>query len=775
MIPTDAVDTHVLVDDAPIAILTTTAVGEIAHANRRFTALLGYDLADLVGRSIHELVCSDDRDIGVAERAALLAGAVDSYQVQQRLRLADGTLLWVRRSVSLSRVSETTEQQCIEWIDDISELKRLGHAVGERTKELTLLHALSRRLLRARGDRVQPLLQDLADWFIPAMQYPDITAARIRIGAIEAMSGAFSDTHPTLRAEWTSEDVHAGSVEVQYTQPVPAEDEGPFLKEERALIDSVADLLRVATLSIREAEQRDLAANALRASEARLQVAIEAAQMGTIEWDLPNGRAFISDVTRKIFGFPEGTDSVTILQFRERIHPDDQQMVRTHFRRELAGAPSTELEYRLVMPDGTMKWIMVRARVFFDDDQVAARRSGVVIDVTGRHALEDQFRHAQKMEAVGLLAGAVAHDFNNLLTVIGAASEFAQAEAPPESQLLADIRDISDAVVRARTLTKQLLTFSRRQVVHPRRVELTHVTLATEKMLRRLIDANITLQLHASSDALPVFADVGQLEQVLVNLVVNARDAMPHGGVITISTAEVVVDDAIAELRPELSPGRYALLTVGDTGAGMDEPTVERIFEPFFTTKESGHGTGLGLATVFGIIKQAGGHIFVYSEIGLGTTFRMYLPIHLSEGEFLEEAPPVAPLASVGDETILLVEDEPHVRLLARRILNEHGYVVIDAAAGGEALELARTYPDTIHLLLTDVVMPEFNGRELADMLALDRPGMHVLFMSGYTADALLHHRITESGAPFVEKPFTRSALAQAVRSAIDGKRVSGR
>lgn len=651
----------------------------------------------------------------------------------------------------------------------VSELERLRHAIAEREKELTLLHKLSRRLLGARAQALAPLLQDIADWLPPAMQFPAISSARVRIGTTEATCGEISEAYATLRASWASADAPGGSVEVQYREPSPTFEEGPFLAEERALLNSVADLLRVAVLGMREAAARDRAQQELRVSEDRLQVALLAAQMGTIEWDIPTGIAHISELTRRIFDLPEGMTHATREQFRERIHPDHRLAVREGFERELAGAPARETEFRVVWRDGTIRWVMVRARVAFNSEGVAVRRSGVVVDVTDRHGLEDQLRHAQKMEAVGLLAGGVAHDFNNLLTVIGAAAEFAAIDAPAGTQLQADIQDISDAVERARALTAQLLTFSRRKVVHPTHLDLAAVVGRTEKMLRRLLDATIALTLRHGDSVLPVFADAGQIEQVLVNLAVNARDAMPNGGALTIVTSMVSVDEAVAELRPELVPGQYALLTVSDTGSGMEESTVARIFEPFFTTKEAGRGTGLGLATVFGIVKQAGGHIFVYSEVGFGTTFRIYLPRSTGESELPGTPTPLVAAMSRGVETVLLVEDEPHVRFLARRILVECGYAVLEASTGREALEIAHSHAGVIHLLLSDVVLPELNGREVADTLTSARPDMRVLFMSGYTADALLHHRITESGTPFIEKPFTRSGLSNAARAALDG------
>ncbi len=760
-----------IVESAAIGIALVAPAGELEHVNPRLCEMIGYTRAQLVGKTIVDITHPDDLTIDLALREQLMLGVRDAYQIEKRYVRADGSLLWGKLSVSVVRRADGSVEHVILMVEDTTELRRLNHAIGERIKELNAFYALSRRLLRAGKDSLQDLLQDIADLLPPAFQFPDITQARVRIGTLEARTAGFVAGHPTLRAGWDADDTPPGSIEVQYTAVVPQAAEGPFLAEERAMIDSLADLLLLATVGIREAAERDLAEQALRESEDRLQVALDAARMGTIEWDLRNETAQISEVTRQIFDFPVGTKSVTIPEFRARIHPEHRDQVRQFFRAELAGREGRELEYRLLLPDGVVRWVSVRARVFFNEDGVAQRRAGAIVDVTSRRLFEDAFRHAQKMEAVGRLAGGVAHDFNNLLTVIGAAAEFAQLETEPGTQLHADVQDIADAVQRARSLTTQLLTFSRRQVVRPAPLDLGQMVRGTDKMLRRLIGADITLTLSSASEVVPVFADAGQMEQVLVNLVVNARDAMPDGGAIEISTGSVTVGEIGAAFTPELHVGKYAVLAVRDTGAGMDEETVARIFEPFFTTKEAGKGTGLGLATAFGIVSQAAGHILVQSEVGTGTTFRIYLPATLVEAAADDGTIATSALAMGGDETILLVEDEPHVRLLARRILVERGYTVLEASGGTEAIELAAARQGALDLLLTDVVLPERNGREVADTVLATRPQLRVLFMSGYTADAGLHSRVTASGAPFIDKPFTRTALASVVRAVLDAPR----
>jgi PAS domain S-box-containing protein len=392
---------------------------------------------------------------------------------------------------------------------------------------------------------------------------------------------------------------------------------------------------------------------------------------------------------------------------------------------------------------------------------------GIVTDITERKSLEAQLRQSQKMEAIGQLAGGIAHDFNNMLTVINGYGELMLLSLPVEDPHRVSVEQIRQAGERAATLTRHLLAFSRKQVLQSKVLDLNAVVANMDTMLQRVISADIDLLTILSPGLASVKADPGQIEQILMNLVVNARDAMPEGGRLTIETADVVLDSDYARRHVDVSPGRYVMLAVSDTGCGMDKKTQARIFEPFFTTKEEGKGTGLGLSTVYGIVKQSGGNIWVYSEPGRGTTFRIYLPRIEEAAEAVEPDKAPEPLPS-GSETILLVEDNAGVRNLAKKILQAHGYKVLDAAEGEDAFRLSGQHKGLIHLMATDMVMPEMSGRELADRLKPSRPNMKVLFMSGYTDKAMLHQGELDPGMAFLQKPFTPQTLARKVREVLD-------
>jgi PAS domain S-box-containing protein len=391
---------------------------------------------------------------------------------------------------------------------------------------------------------------------------------------------------------------------------------------------------------------------------------------------------------------------------------------------------------------------------------------GVALDVTDRKHLTDQLRQSQKMQAIGELAGGVAHDFNNLLMVVKGHAQLLLERMPKEPSLHHSVQQMEKAADRAASLTRQLLAFSRKQVLQPRVLDMNDVVTGMIKMFSRVIGENIEMAFVPAAKLGRTKADPGQIEQVLLNLVVNARDAMPTGGRLTIETSNVHLDRSYAAGHAAVDPGPYIMLTVSDTGCGMDAETQSRIFEPFFTTKEAGKGTGLGLATVYGVVKQSGGYIWVYSEVGCGSTFKIYLP----EVTEAIDAPAIEKEtrgSSRGTETVLFVEDELSVRELVRDYLVGAGYRVLDAGDGIEALEAAMAHKGPIHILITDVVMPRLSGRDLATKLSSERPDMKVLFISGYTDDTIVRHGVLEGGVAFLQKPFNLRALSEKIREVL--------
>lgn len=417
--------------------------------------------------------------------------------------------------------------------------------------------------------------------------------------------------------------------------------------------------------------------------------------------------------------------------------------------------------------DGTMFEERVTISALYDEAHEIINYVAVKQDVSDLILLEEQLRQSQKMEAIGQLAGGVAHDFNNLLTAINGYSSLALQKLDGESVIKGYLEEIRKAGDRAANLTRQLLAFGRKQMLQPLALNLNNVISDMNKMLRRLIGEDIQLTAKLSPALQKTRADPGQIEQVLVNLVVNARDAMPRGGKLTIETMNCDLGQGYASKHVGVQPGKYVILAVSDTGGGMNSETKARIFEPFFTTKEIGKGTGLGLSTVYGIVKQSGGNIWVYSEPGHGTSFKVYLP-QIDNLTSPDLEPIVQPVVRGGSETILLVEDEDVVRGLARKILEGNGYRVLDASGGDEAARLCREHPEPIHLLLTDVVMPKTSGKEVARQLTLLRPELRVLYMSGYTDEAIVHHGILDSSVEFIEKPFSPTSLSRKVREVLD-------
>jgi two-component system cell cycle sensor histidine kinase/response regulator CckA len=518
--------------------------------------------------------------------------------------------------------------------------------------------------------------------------------------------------------------------------------------------------------TLRDVTERKRDEEALRESEERFRQLAENIREAFFVVDLVRQRTiYVSPTWAEIWGRPQHEVYERPLVWLESVHPEDRPRMLAGQQQLTQGEPTIDT-FRVLRPDGSVRWVRGRAFPIRNAAGQVYRIAGVSEDITELKLTEQQLLQAQKMEAVGRLAGGVAHDFNNLLTVISSYSQLVSNDLAADDPRRADLDEVMKAATAAAGLTRQLLAFSRQQVLEPRVLDINDIVDTAGKMLKRLIGEDIDLVTRLADDIVAIKADPGQIEQILMNLAVNARDAMPDGGKLTIETDNVELDEAYRHEHPLVQPGSYVMLAMTDTGSGMSEEVREHIFEPFFTTKELGKGTGLGLATVYGIAQQSGGHIWCYSEPGHGTTLKIYFP-RVEERPAAAAAPTATPSLR-GDETILVAEDADSVRDVARDVLIRYGYRVLLAPDGRAALELANAHLDEIDLLLTDVVMPEVSGRQLAERLRELRPTLKVLFVSGYTDDAIIRHGMLEPGINYLQKPFSPQSLARKVREVLD-------
>jgi signal transduction histidine kinase/ActR/RegA family two-component response regulator len=589
-------------------------------------------------------------------------------------------------------------------------------------------------------------------------------------------------TRPLRQMVEVAQEIGAGAVDVR--APADSDDEvGELARSFNHMLDRLLaartelELLNH-TLELRVVERtRALAAEvaerqrseaALLSANERFTLAAAAVEGAIYDWDVAAGSMQWSDGIQRVFGHVVHEAPLDAAWRDGHVHPEDVATFTRRLQVCLQAGVAFACEYRFRSGDGEHRHVIDRAHVTHDAAGQAVRVVGIVEDVSAMRRLEEQYHHAQRMEAVGRLAGGVAHDFNNLLTAILGYSDLVAASLADAAPERLHVDEIQAAGRRAAELTNQLLTFSRRQVVQPRTLDLNEVVRGLGKMIGRLIGENIRLESRLSRAPLWVHADRGQLEQVIVNVLVNSRDAMPLGGRVTVTTDRLRGDDSLAWLEAGAEPGHYVLLEIRDTGTGMDEETRRRIFEPFFTTKAVGSGTGLGMATVYGIVTQSGGRIRVDSAPGEGTTVSIILPIAEVEATDAATAPPES--APRGSETLLVVEDEEAVRQLMAVILRSQGYHVLLARSGEEGIELARRVDGAIDLVVTDVVMPGIGGREMVEGLRRHRPGLRALFLSGYADDTILRHGVSSEQVPFLGKPFSAAALLSKIRDLLDAR-----
>jgi two-component system cell cycle sensor histidine kinase/response regulator CckA len=591
---------------------------------------------------------------------------------------------------------------------------------------------------------------------IPAVLLPNITESRLAVFAVAVMVSAwYGGWKPGLVATSFALTVSAYfSFSGEHT---PAQFRSTMLR--LALFVTLAALICWFNAALRAAQ------DGLRRSEINFRSLVTNAPYGICRCNDKGQLLDVNPALLAMLGYPNAAELVG--KHLASLYADTQQWFVLADRLRSA-APFNGVVVEWVRKDSRATEIRVSGRAVSDRGKERTFEL-FAEDVTERRALEQQLQQSQKMEAVGRLAGGIAHDFNNLLMVISGYSEFLLDRLGPEPSLRAPAQEIAGAAVRASALTRQLLAFSRKQMLAPKILDLNSVVTENLKMLTRMIGEDIDLVMVPAAGLGPVRADAGQIEQVIMNLAVNARDAMPSGGKLTIETSNATLDEDQARLHPPLTPGNYVMLTISDTGAGMDSETQSRIFEPFFTTKGT-KGTGLGLSTVYGIVKQSGGYIWVHSEPGKGTSFKIYLPrvAEAIQSPIPASVVPEAFTGAPGTETILLVEDEANLRYLARQFLEKQGYRVLDAADGALAMQVAQAHQGVIHLLLTDVIMPGMNGRELAQRVLQLRPGIKVLYMSGYTENVIGRNGTLDAGVRLLQKPFTLRDLKNKVREVLD-------
>ncbi len=724
--------------------------GRFLEVNDAYCSMIGYTRDELLAMRISDIEGAESLEATDAHLATIIRAGSDRFVSRHRRK--DGAVLDVEVSANYLPLGGG---RIVVFVRDITEHKRAMD---------TLM--ASEAYLRAIMDNV-PHLMWLKD---PNGRFLAVNHAFARAcghGTAEEVIGKTDlDFWPTdLASKYRSDDAVVMATRKQKSTEEPIAEPGGIKWFETFKTPILADGEVIGTTGVaQDITERRMAEESRRLQSAALHAAGDAIiitdRAGVIEWVNPAFTGLTGYTAEEALGESPGKligsgrhAPAFFKEFWETILAG-RTWVGEMINRRKDGSLWTERQSVTPIPDAS------GAITHF----VAIKR-----DLTKQLQLEAQFRQAQKMEGVGQLASGVAHDFNNLLTVINGMSELVLGQVDEDDPMRADVQEIRRAGERAATLTRQLLAFSRQQILEPRVLKVNTVVAGMEDLLRRLLGEDIELVVVPTPDVGNVKADAGQLEQVLTNLAVNARDAMPHGGRLTIETQNVTVGEDDARQQGEnIPPGSYVRLAVSDSGVGMDEATRVRMFEPFFTTKGPGKGTGLGLSTVYGIIKQSQGFIGVYSEVGHGTSVRIYLP--RTTGSVDTDRPGPTTVSSSGTETILLVEDNDGLRKLATRLLEHAGYTVLGTATGEEAMRVLERHDAPVQLLLSDVVMPGMSGRLLAERLAQSHPAMKVLYMSGYTSDTVVRHGVLEAHVPFLNKPFTAAALLRKVREVLDSQ-----
>ncbi|HET6231882.1 MAG TPA: PAS domain S-box protein, partial [Longimicrobiaceae bacterium] len=741
-------------DHATVGIATVGPNGRWLDVNHALCEIVGRTREELLATDFQHITHPDDLAADLALLDRLVAGEIPSYQMEKRYLHSAGHVVWVLLTVSLVRGAAHEPRYFISHVQDITGSKTAADAlrdsevrfrsVVESLAEGVLITDLEDRVLYA-NPRVEELfgvsVAELLGQPAHEMLMPPGHGAEVR----ERLARRAAGQSERYELEQVGPDGSLGPVEVYGV---------PF----RDAASRIVGTLGVAS----DIAERRSAEDALRQSVASYRSLFDSLSEAVSIQDASGRFIEANAAVLRMHGYTR--EEVLAMPVSALADPHAEPGVsEAAFRRALAGEPQRfERQGRRQNGEAFPVEVALNPGRYFGQDVVIAEARDITERVRSAEALrqsEERLRQAQKMEAVGRLAGGIAHDFNNLLTAITGNAQLLLADMAPDAPGREDLSEIDRAAARAAELTRQLLVFSRKQMVHPEVLDLNAQVAEMDKLLRRLIGEDVKLVTVLDPALAPIKADGGEMGQVLMNLVVNARDAMPRGGTVRVETRNETLTAADARRHPFVVPGPHVLLQVSDDGTGMDDETLSHLFEPFFTTKAQGKGTGLGLSTVYGIVKQSGGAIWVDSEPGRGSTFRIYFPAAGAE----RATPGETARASAGPracETVLLVEDEPSVRSLARRILERSGYRVLTASDGPHALSLSAAHDGPVDLLVTDVVMPGMSGRELAERLVPARPDMRVLYMSGYTDDALLQHGVLQEGVAFLEKPFTPATLA---------------
>jgi PAS domain S-box-containing protein len=727
-------------------LLLDAVSGEITAVNPFLTNLLGYSKAEVLGKKLWEFGPFEDIEHG---REAFEVLKRQGYLRHNDLPVAtkDGRIIDIE---FVSTIYVSADDQFIQCnIRDLTESKR-----AQRAQQVS--HDRYRSMFEYAPDGI--LIADKHGCYLDAnravctmLGYSHAELVGLQSADI-VMPQEVSHIAPALAAIVATPD-YSREWELR------RKDGSAFCADVMATEMPDGNLMAF----VRDNTARNSASRAARAADERMRFAMKSAGIGIWDMNYASGVLDWSEEMEAQYGLAPGSFGRTFEAFIECVYPDDRAAVIAAVSEGSAAGSAFTVLHR-VLVDGKIRWLAGAGRFVTDAAGKPLRAVGISQDVTERRLLESQFQQAQKMEAVGRLAGGVAHDFNNLLTVILGFCEILIEELEPDAPARAEIGEIQKAGLRAAGLTRQLLAFSRKELIEPKVLDLNEVLTGMRPMLARLIKEDVKIVFAAPPGLARIMADRGQIEQVVLNLAVNAQDAMPTGGQLTIQTSNTELDENYASTHFDIKPGAYVALTVTDSGVGMSAAIMERLFEPFFTTKGAGQGTGLGLASVHGIVKSSGGSVHVYSEPGRGSSFTVYLP-QVTSGELPSAV--AAPSVATGTETVLVVEDAEALRELTRRLLERQGYTVIAAASAAEARRLFEWNP-SIAVLLTDVVMPDCSGPRLASQLAKRRPGFKVIYMSGYTDEAISQHGVLKPGIAFLHKPFTSHILGRKIREALD-------